>query len=77
MNNDIYLIGEVGWEITLQSVIDLVEKTDKTKPLNVHIHSQGGGVYDGLAVYNYLKGLDQEVHTYSAGLVASIASIIF
>lgn len=77
MNNDIYLIGEVGYDITLQSVIDMVEQTDKTQPLNVHIHSQGGGVYDGLAIYNYLKGLPQDVHTHSSGLVASIASIIF
>lgn len=77
MNNDIWLIGEIGWEVTLQSVIDQVENSDKTQPLNVHIHSQGGGVYDGLAIYNYLKGLPQDVHTHSSGLVASIASIIF
>lgn len=77
MNNDIYLIGEVGYEITLQNTIDLVNQSDKKKPLNVHIHSQGGGVYDGLAIYNYLKGLPQQVNTKSAGLVASIASIIF
>ncbi len=77
MSNDIYLIGEVGWDINLQSVIGQVEKTDKSQPLNVHIHSQGGSVYDGLAIYNYLKGLEQDVNTISSGLVASIASIIF
>ncbi len=75
--NDIYLIGEVGGEITLESVINMVKGTDKEKPLNVHIHSVGGSVYEGLAIYNYLKGLDREVNTISAGLVASIASIIF
>lgn len=77
MNNEIYLIGEVGWELNLETVVEKVNESDKTKPLNVHIHSPGGSVYDGLAIYNYLKGLDQEVHTISAGLVASIASIIF
>lgn len=75
--NDIYLIGEVGWELTLDKVVNLVKESDKTKPLNVHIHSPGGSVYDGLAIYNYLKGLDQEVNTVSSGLVASIASIFF
>lgn len=75
--NDIYLIGEVGYEINLQSVIDSVAKSDKEKPLHIHIHSQGGSVYDGLAIYNYLKTLEQEVHTSSSGLVASIASVIF
>lgn len=77
MANDIYLIGEVGWEITLASVIEQVKNSDASKPINLHIHSGGGSVYDGLAIYNYLKGLDQEVHTASSGLVASIASIFF
>lgn len=77
MSNDIYLIGEVGEGITLDGVIKAVEQTDKTKPLNAYIHSGGGSVYEGLAIYNYLKGLDQEVNTISSGLVASIASVFF
>lgn len=77
MKNDIWLIGEVGWEITLKTVTDAVDNSDKDKPLNVHIHSGGGSVYDGLAIYNYLKGLTQEVNTISGGLVASIASVMF
>ena len=77
MKNDIYLIGEVGFEITLKSVVDAVNESDKNKPLNVHIHTGGGSVFDGLAIYNYFKTLKQEVHTKSAGLVASIGSIIF
>ena len=77
MNNDLYLIGEVGWEITLDSVINQVRETNQDEPLNVHIHSQGGQVYDGLAIYNYLKSLPQQVNTISSGLVASIASVIF
>jgi len=77
MKNDIYLIGEVGWEITLQNVIDQVKESDPLLPLEVFIHSNGGSVFDGLAIYNYFKGLNQEVNTNSMGLVASIASIIF
>lgn len=77
MNNDIYIIGEIGYDANLITLMADVEKADKSKPLNVHIHSGGGGVYDGLAMYNYLKGLDQEVNTISAGVVASIASVIF
>lgn len=77
MKNDIYLIGEVGFEITLESVLEAISKTDSKAPLNVHIHSGGGSVYDGLAIYNHLKNLDREINTISAGLVASIASVIF
>ena len=77
MKNEIYLIGGVGEEITLKSVIDQVEQSNENETLNVHIHSGGGSVYDGLAIYNYLKNLKQEVNTHSSGLVASIATIIF
>lgn len=74
---DIYLIGEVGFEITLDTVLNQVKGIKEDEALNVHIHSGGGSVYDGLAIYNYLKNLPNEVNTYSSGLVASIASVIF
>lgn len=77
MSNDIYLIGEVGFEITLDSILEQIKKTNQEEPLNVHIHSGGGQVYDGLAIYNHLKTLPQGVNTISSGLVASIASVIF
>lgn len=77
MDNDIFLIGEIGWEVTLDTVLDQIKKSNQEEPLNVHIHSGGGQVYDGLAIYNHLKSLPQGVNTFSSGLVASIASIIF
>ncbi len=77
MSNDIFLIGEVGFDITLDTIIEQIKKTNQEEPLNVHIHSGGGQVYDGLAIYNHLKTLPQGVNTISSGLVASIASIIF
>ncbi len=77
MDNDIFLIGEIGWEVTLDTVLDQIKNSNQEEPLNVHIHSGGGQVYDGLAIYNHLKSLPQGVNTFSSGLVASIASIIF
>lgn len=74
---DIYLIGEVGWEITLDSVVNQLKDLKEDDVLDVYIHSAGGSVYDGLAIYNHLKNLTNEVNTHSSGLVASIASIIF
>jgi len=74
---EIYLFGEVGSEITLQNVIDKVKQQDLTDGLTVNIHSPGGGVIEGLAIYNYLKSLDTQITTVSNGLIASIASIIF
>jgi len=77
MKNEIFLFGEVGWELTMQSVIDQVKNTDPNEPLIINIHSVGGSVYEGLAIYNYLKNLGREIHTTSTGIVASIASIIY
>ena len=77
MSNDIFLIGEVGFDITLESILEQIKETNQEEPLNVHIHSGGGQVYDGLAIYNHLKTLPQGVNTISSGLIASIASIIF
>lgn len=77
MSNDIYLIGEVGYDITLDTIIEQIKKTNQEEPLNAHIHSKGGDVYEGLAIYNHLKTLPQGVNTFSSGLVASIASVFF
>ena len=62
MINEIYLVGEIGSEVTLATVLKQVQASDKTQPLNVHIHSGGGSVYDGIAIYNLLKSLPQEVY---------------
>lgn len=77
MKNDIYLIGGVGNEITLENIVNAVEKSDKTQPLNFTVHSVGGSVYEGIAIYKYLKNSKQEVIMNSGGLVASIASVFF
>lgn len=77
MSNEIYLIGEVGYEITLERVIDMVKNTNQKEDLNVFIHSVGGDVYEGIAIYNYFKSLPQKVNTSSVSLVASIASVFY
>jgi ATP-dependent protease ClpP protease subunit len=45
-------------------------------PLNVEINSPGGNVWDGLAIYNMLRGRQAQVTTRVVGVAASIASII-
>lgn len=45
-------------------------------PLNVEINSPGGNVWDGLAIYNMLRGRQASVTTKVVGVAASIASII-
>ena len=45
-------------------------------PLVVEINSPGGNVWDGLAIYNMLRGRQEPVTTRVVGIAASIASII-
>lgn len=46
------------------------------KPLDVHINSVGGNVYEGIAICNALKNYDNDVTIYIDGIAASIASVI-
>jgi ATP-dependent protease ClpP protease subunit len=41
------------------------------------LSTPGGNVYDGISIYNFLKGLPIEVSTYNFGSVDSIGVVIF
>lgn len=71
---DVYLYDEIGgWGINAKDFINEVRATG-AKKINLRINSPGGSVFDGLAIYNFLKG--QDVTVQVDGLAASIASII-
>lgn len=52
----------------------LVDDTDKD--IVIKLNSPGGDVFEGIAVYNYLKSLDNHVTIEVTALAASAASII-
>jgi ATP-dependent Clp endopeptidase proteolytic subunit ClpP len=71
---DVFLYDEIGgWGVNAKSFIDSVRATG-AKRINLRINSPGGSVFDGIAIYNFLRGLDVTVQI--DGLAASIASII-
>lgn len=71
---DVYLYDEIGgWGINAKDFINEVRATG-AKKINLRINSPGGSVFDGLAIYNFLKS--QDVTVQVDGLAASIASII-
>ena len=79
MKNTIYLIGEVGYEVTLQNVIEQYNKLGKVDSLLMVIHSNGGSVTEGMAIFDWIKGLTKagvKVTTRATGMCASIASVI-
>ena len=87
MTGKIYIHGEIlnrqdksldtyGY-VSLATVMRQVEMQPDADSFEVHIHSVGGDVNEGFAIYNFLKNTGKPITTFSDGLVASIATIIF
>lgn len=53
-----------------------LDRIPANREINLHIHSPGGDVFDGLAIYNLLSQRRGKLTVYNDGLCASIASII-
>ncbi len=75
---DIYeRIGQ-GWFEGLtakQFRLDLAELGDVNE-IEVHINSEGGSIFDGLAIYNTLVAHEAKVFVHVDGMALSIASVI-
>jgi ATP-dependent protease ClpP protease subunit len=70
----IYIYGEVGAEVTLESVLKKI--TPQAESYVVHIHSRGGDVFEGFAIFNALKNTGKEIEVRIEGVCASIAASI-
>ena len=53
-----------------------LQSEDAKKPISLYINSPGGSVYDALAIYDTMKYLNCEVHTYGIGVQASAAAFL-
>ena len=69
---------EIGaWGVSASDFYrDLKETAGNDRPVDVHVNSPGGHVFDGIAIYNMLKDHRGKVTTYVDGIAASMASII-
>lgn len=59
-----------------QDLLANLERIKDTPVVNIHINSEGGSVFGGVAIYNILKGLKGKKIVHVDGLAASIASVI-
>lgn len=75
---EISIYDEIGfWGVSAASFAqDLKDCGNNLKQINLHIHSPGGDVFDGIAIYNLLKNNPANVTVYIDGLAASMASVI-
>ena len=76
---EIYIYDVIGyWGISAQQFISDCRAAGvfEAKQLNIHIHSPGGDVMDGFAIYNTLARLTCKIDIWNDGLAASMASVI-
>jgi ATP-dependent protease ClpP protease subunit len=73
--SDIYIYDEIGgFGVSVGDF--LAEVRSVSGPLNLHLNSPGGDVFDGVAVYSALKRREEPTTVIVDGLAASIASVI-
>lgn len=75
---EMLLYGEIGgpFGIGATEVVAALKSVKNIDELNVRIHSEGGSVFDGAAIYNALKRFDGRVIVDIDGMALSIASYI-
>ena len=69
------IYGDIGWDVSAEDFIKEVKSLNPSS-LSLRINSFGGSVFEGLAIYNYLKGASFDVTCHIDGLAASAASVI-
>ncbi len=73
---DILIYDYIGWGGVTAAEFAKELQALTVKTINVRINTPGGDVFDGLAIYNSLKGHGATIHVQIDGLAASIGSII-
>lgn len=74
---EIIIYDEIGaWGITARQFAQELRALGDVRQLDVRIHSPGGDVFEGIAIYNILKAHPAHVDVWIDGLAASMASVI-
>lgn len=74
---DISIHDEIGlWGISAKEFIAELRSHENVRSINLSIHSPGGNVLDGFAIYNSLKSHPAKVFGKVEGIAASAASYI-
>jgi ATP-dependent Clp protease protease subunit len=53
-----------------------LEREDPEKDINLYIHSPGGGINAGLAVYDTMQLVRPDIATYAVGMTASFGTLL-
>lgn len=76
----IFIYGSIGqgWfsDVSADDVMRELNAYGEISEININIHSPGGSVFEGCAIYNCLKRHTAKKKVYIDGLCASIATVI-
>ncbi|MGX7589313.1 ATP-dependent Clp protease proteolytic subunit [Candidatus Vidania fulgoroideorum] len=74
----ILLIGEIDDYLANSIICQMLylEKMDKNLDINIYINSPGGSVYSGLAIYDVMNLIKNDVKTVCYGIAASMGAFI-
>jgi ATP-dependent Clp protease protease subunit len=53
-----------------------LNQEDRDAPISMYIHSPGGQVYAGLAIYDTMQMLSNPIATYAVGVTASFGTVL-
>jgi ATP-dependent protease ClpP protease subunit len=74
---DISIHDEIGfWGITAKDFLNDINAHDDVTVINLSIHSPGGSMIDGFAMYNALKNHPAKVYGHVEGVAASMAGVV-
>lgn len=73
---EMQLYGIVGWDLVASDVSRALAEAGDIDSIHLRINSQGGDVFEGLAIYNLLSQHKAKVEVTIDGLAASAASFI-
>lgn len=78
MIGHIYVYGEISEyaQSSLQNVVNQIQSQAKAESYEVHIHSPGGDVMEGFAIFDALRSTGKQITTKIEGLCASIATVV-
>jgi len=74
----VFVTGPIDMAVANTFIAQLLflESTDPERLINVYINSPGGSAYDGLAMYDTIKHVKNEVSTINVGLAASAGALL-
>lgn len=74
---EVWLYDEIGyWGITAKQFANDIKALKNITHIDLRIHSPGGDVFEGTAIYNLLANHPATIHAHIDGLAASMASVI-